>query len=124
MVKRGISFVGACSIAMAAAMAVIGGCGSDNPQPVSPAEFYARPRPVNQSITDAGADRPGILHLPDAHATPPPPAALPSNSGDAAVAEYFRNEVAALSTRPTTRPEVAATQAATEPTTAPELGVD
>jgi hypothetical protein len=105
-------------------MAATGGCASDNPQPVSPAEFYARPRPADQSITVSAADRPGILHLPDARAAAPPPAALPSNSGDASVAEYVRNEMAALSTRPTTAPVVAVTQPTTEPVTAPELGED
>ena len=105
--------------------AFLAACASDKAQPVSAQDFYAPRNPVGSPISPL--DRPGILHLPDAHAQPSTPA-VPPDADDAAA---LFNEANLPTPVPTTLPAAVEAKparplarAATNPATQPSLATD
>jgi hypothetical protein len=100
--------------------AILAACASDKAQPVSAQDFYAPRNAAGSPISPL--DRPGILHLPDAHAQPSTPAPPPDN-GDADVL-FNEGDLPPMSTpMPTTLPAALAGPA-TNPATQPSLATD
>ncbi|MGD0387410.1 MAG: peptidyl-prolyl cis-trans isomerase [Tepidisphaeraceae bacterium] len=101
--------------------AILVACASDKAQPVAAQDFYARRNPAGSPISPL--DRPGILHLPDAHAQPSAPAPPPESGEPGPL--FNEHDVPSLSTSmPSTLPAGALARAATHPTTLPSLATD